>query len=291
MNIRTLLEKYSRGQLSIDEVQRQISIDSIKLVSNNLAQLDVDREIRKGVPEVIFAKGKENKDILKIVLASLNRNERVVVSKIQLGEIHKLCKYLRKMNFRIEVGKKSTTILVNGRSTSANKISTTESGKIGILAAGTSDIGIAEEARLVAKAMGCGTILSYDVGIAGMHRLFPAIEEMISEKVSAIVVVAGMEGALASVVSSIVNIPVIGVPTSVGYGFGSNGIAALASMLQTCTFGLAVMNIDNGVGGGAFAALIAIQKTRGILKDPAGKNNKIINSKVKGRQRDTIKNS
>ncbi|HZI71993.1 MAG TPA: hypothetical protein VFD60_12615, partial [Nitrososphaeraceae archaeon] len=85
--------------------------------------------------------------------------------------------------------------------------------------------------------------------------------------------------------------PVIGVPTSVGYGFGSNGIAALASMLQTCTFGLAVMNIDNGVGGGAFAALIAIQKTRGILKDPAGKNNKTINSKVKGRQRYTIKKS
>jgi NCAIR mutase (PurE)-related protein len=284
MNIRTLLEKYSSGQLSIDEVQRQITIDSIKLVSNNLAQLDIDREIRKEVPEVILAKGKENKDILEIVQASLNRNERVVVSKIQLGEIQKLCKYLRKMKFGIEVGRKSTTILVTGRSTSAKKLSTTEVGKIGILAAGTSDIGIAEEARLVAKAMGCGTILSYDVGIAGMHRLFPAIEEMMSEKVSALVVVAGMEGALASVVSSMVNIPVIGVPTSVGYGFGSNGIAALASMLQTCTFGLAVVNIDNGVGGGAFAALIATQKTRGTLKDPAGKNDK---SKVEGRHLDT----
>ena len=101
--------------------------------------------------------------------------------------------------------------------------------------------------------MGCEAILNYDVGIAGIHRLFPAVEEMINENVDAIVVVAGMEGALASVVSSMVNIPVIGVPTSVGYGFGSDGIAALASMLQSCTFGLAVVNIDNGIGGGAFA--------------------------------------
>jgi len=95
---------------------------------------------------------------------------------------------------------------------------------------------------------------------------------MMSDKVSAIVVVAGMEGALASVVSSMVNIPVIGVPTSVGYGFGSDGVAALASMLQTCTFGLAVVNIDNGIGGGAFAALIATQRVRSILNAPAGNN-------------------
>src|SRR5690606_1779027 len=117
---------------------------------------------------------------------------------------------------------------------------------IGIMAAGTSDIGVAEEARLVAKAMGCAAVASYDIGIAGMHRLFPALKEMMSQQVGAIVVVAGMEGALASVVASMVDVPVIGVPTSVGYGFGGNGIAALASMLQSCTLGLAVMNIDNG---------------------------------------------
>ena len=108
MNIRTLLEKYSSGELSIDEVQRQISIDSIKLVGNNFAQLDIDREIRKEVPEVVFAKGKEYKDILKIVLASLSRNKQVVVSKIQVGHIHKLCNILRKKNLGIEIGKKST---------------------------------------------------------------------------------------------------------------------------------------------------------------------------------------
>jgi NCAIR mutase (PurE)-related protein len=125
------------------------------------------------------------------------------------------------------------------------------------MAAGTSDIGVAEEARLVAKAMGCKAMASYDVGIAGMHRLFPALKEMMSQNVGAIVVVAGMEGALASVVASMVDIPIVGVPTSIGYGFGANGMAALASMLQSCTLGLAVVNIDNGVGAGAYAASIA----------------------------------
>jgi NCAIR mutase (PurE)-related protein len=120
--------------------------------------------------------------------------------------------------------------------------------------------------------MGCEAILNYDVGIAGIHRLFPALEEMINENVDAIVVVAGMEGALASVVSSMVNIPIIGVPTSVGYGFGSDGIAALASMLQSCTFGLAVVNIDNGIGAGAFAASIANRMAR---KDFEHSNNNI----------------
>jgi hypothetical protein len=128
---------------------------------------------------------------------------------------------------------------------------------IGIVAAGTSDIGVAEEARLVAEAMGCNSIVSYDVGIAGMHRLFPEIKEMVTKRAGAIVVVAGMEGALASVVASMVDVPVIGVPTSIGYGFGANGVAALASMLQSCTLGLAVVNIDNGVGAGAYAASIA----------------------------------
>ena len=114
--------------------------------------------------------------------------------------------------------------------------------------------------------MGCDVIFTYDVGIAGIHRLFSPLEEMINKDVDALVVVAGMEGALASIVSSIVDVPVIGVPTSTGYGFGSNGMAALASMLQSCTFGLAVVNIDNGIGAGAYAASIA---NRMVLKRQA----------------------
>ena len=281
MNLRTLLTRFSRGELSIEELQKQISVHSIEQVANDVAQLDVNREIRKEIPEVILAKGKEYADLLEITRAAVRRNGKVIVSKVQPEQLlNRLCKALKKIKLEIEVGKKSSTILVwdkshfttnaTSRNSTSNQTSNSTSnrngtgvappaGKIGILAAGTSDIGIAEEARLMAKSMGCETIASYDVGIAGMHRLFPALREMISENVGAIVVVAGMEGALASVVTSMVNIPVIGVPTSVGYGFGSDGVAALASMLQSCTPGLSVVNIDNGIGAGATAALISNQ--------------------------------
>ncbi|MGI0010503.1 MAG: AIR carboxylase family protein, partial [Nitrosopumilaceae archaeon] len=111
--------------------------------------------------------------------------------------------------------------------------------------------------RLMCEAMGCTCISSYDVGIAGLHRVFPIMKKMVKEEVDAIIVVAGMEGALASIVSSLVDIPIIGVPSSVGYGYGEKGIAALASMLQSCTLGLSVVNIDNGIGAGAIAANIA----------------------------------
>ena len=254
------MTRYSKGELSIDELQRQISIHSIEQVANKVAQLDVDREIRKEIPEVIFARGKEYADLLEITTTVANRNDKVLVSKVQPEELPRLCSALKKRNFEIELGKKASTILVS--STSHHRSTAIRGGKIGILAAGTSDIGIAEEARLMAKAMGCTTLESYDVGIAGIHRLFPALKEMISENVGAMVVVAGMEGALASVVTSIVNIPVVGVPTSVGYGFGSDGLAALASMLQSCTLGLSVVNIDNGIGAGAFAALVSNQLVR-----------------------------
>ena len=130
-------------------------------------------------------------------------------------------------------------------------------GKIGIITAGTSDISVAEEARLMCEAMNCECITSYDIGIAGLHRTFPILKEFTKAEVNVIVVAAGMEGALASVVSSTVSVPVIGVPTSVGYGYGEKGVAALASMLQSCSLGLSVVNIDNGIGAGAVASKIA----------------------------------
>lgn len=253
MNLRMILQEFAKGRLSIDDVQKQISVHSIEFAASNLAQLDTAREIRKGIPEVIFGEYKTRLEIIKIVNATLRRNESVVVSRIQKADLPKLVSLLKKRNLDVEVGKLSTTILVSRKPFTINK----RMPKIGIVCAGTSDIGVAEESRLIAKSMDCDSIVSYDVGIAGIHRLFPALQRMIEQNVEAIVVVAGMEGALASVVSSMVNLPVIGVPTSIGYGFGSAGIAALASMLQSCTFGLAVVNIDNGIGAGAFAALIA----------------------------------
>ena len=271
MDLKTILEKFAKGELALEDVHKQISIHSIEHVGNNLAKLDIGRDFRKGVPEVVLGEGKYSRDIVRIVLSAVKIKGNVVVSRIRREDLSKICKTLKNKNLHIQVGMSSTTILVKAKIDAKQH----SGGKVGILSAGTSDIGIAEEARLVAEAMGCDAITDYDVGIAGLHRLLPAMQEMISADVGAIVVVAGMEGALASVVSSMVNVPVIGVPTSVGYGFGSAGIAALSCMLQSCALGLAVVNIDNGVGAGAFAALIANRIKRNLFEAKTSQNLRI----------------
>ena len=130
-------------------------------------------------------------------------------------------------------------------------------GVVGIITAGTSDIPVAEEAKEILISMGCEVMASYDVGIAGVHRIFSPLSKMIKEGVHVIIVCAGMEGTLPGVVAFLVDVPVIGVPISSGYGLGANGKGALITMLQSCSPGLVVVNIDNGFGAGASAALIA----------------------------------
>jgi hypothetical protein len=251
MELREILDKFARGAISAEQAQREISIHSIEHVEG-IAKLDVGRERRRGLPEIVFAERKEYADTIRIAEAAVKRNGQVVVSRARKKDLPRLASALKKKGLVVEVGKNSTTLVARSKAFRRGV-----SGRVGVMAAGTSDIGIAEEARLVAEAMGCEVFTSYDVGIAGMHRTFPALKEMLAKKVGAIVVVAGMEGALASVVASMVDVPVVGVPVSVGYGFGADGVAALASMLQSCTLGLAVVNIDNGVGAGAFAASVA----------------------------------
>jgi pyridinium-3,5-biscarboxylic acid mononucleotide synthase len=259
MNLTDILKRLSRGEITVADARREISIFSVEFVGDNLAKIDLDRDKRKGTPEVILAEGKHSGDVIKIALSMIAKKGIVIISRIKENQFSELYSSLKKRRLEIEVGKKSSTILV-----SKNFAFKTNEGKatIGILAAGTADIGVAEEARLIAKAMGCNSLLSYDVGIAGMHRLFPALKEMISQDVDALIVIAGMDGALPSVVCSLVDMPVIAVPTSTGYGFGSNGVAALGTMLQSCTLGMAVMNIDNGIGAGAFAATLSLRRAK-----------------------------
>ncbi len=252
MDLRSILDDFANGVLSLDEVENQISIHAIEKLGE-IAKIDVGRHVRKGMPEIILAESKEFRDIISIASAAVRRNGQVIVSRVNKNQLGRVTRSLKSKGLAVEVGRNSTTLLATRKSFRRKMNGAT----IGIMAAGTSDIGIAEEARLVAEAMGCDSVISYDVGIAGMHRIFPALKQILDKKAGAIVVVAGMEGALASVVASMVDVPVVGVPTSVGYGFGANGVAALASMLQSCTLGLAVVNIDNGVGAGAYAASIA----------------------------------
>ncbi|HTH21239.1 MAG TPA: nickel pincer cofactor biosynthesis protein LarB [Nitrososphaeraceae archaeon] len=252
-DVRAILEGLISGHLSLSEAEKELRIFSISHVEKDIAKLDPMRKLRTGIPELVLASGKTYYDLVKIVGTILSNSDYVLVTKIHFADMCKLRKEMKKKNLVTESGRNSSCLFIARKKYKQMRTG----GKVGILCAGTSDIGIAEEARLISQVMGCETFTDYDVGIAGIHRTVYAVKKMIRCGVHVIVVAAGMEGALASVVSSLVDIPVIGVPTSVGYGFGSKGMAALSSMLQTCTLGVAVVNIDNGIGAGAFAAQIA----------------------------------
>ncbi|HXU96353.1 MAG TPA: nickel pincer cofactor biosynthesis protein LarB [Candidatus Nitrosotalea sp.] len=254
MDLTEILESLDLGKISVPKAKKLLSLYSVEKIEE-FAKMDIGRKLRRGIPEVVFAEKKEFFDLKKIVLTTLSRTDSILVSRIHKNHYKKILDFSKKNKLKIKIGKNSTSVLF------FKKLSST-GGKVGILTAGTSDIGVAEEARLMCEAMGCQCICSYDVGIAGIHRLFPIVKKMIRDDVDAIVVVAGMEGALASIISSLVDIPVIGVPSSVGYGYGEKGIGALASMLQSCTLGLSVVNIDNGIGAGAFASNIANRSVR-----------------------------
>lgn len=221
------------------------------------ARPDLDREHRKGVPEVLLARGKRHEDLLAIAREFVERTGRAIISRVDDALLVKL--QAEFVDCTLSDHHPSKMVVVKRKDYQLRLTG----GKVGVITAGTSDVPVAEEARIVAAEMGCETYSVYDVGVAGIHRLFKPLQTLLEEnKVDALVVAAGMDGALPSVVAGLVDVPVIGLPTSVGYGLGGDGVAALMSMLQTCSPGLTVVNIDNGVGAGATAALIANRVAR-----------------------------
>jgi len=250
LNIEQIFQSLQKGKISPSKAKKLLSLYSIEKIGI-IAQIDTGRKNRKGIPEIILGERKQLLDLKKIIKKTLSKNNEVLVSRIKKKDYSKILEFSKKNKYKIKKGKNTTALLIYKKNIKKT------SGKVGIIAAGTSDIGVAEEAKLVCESMNCDCISSYDVGIAGLHRIFPVLKQFIEAEVDVIIVVAGMEGALASIVSSIADVPVIGVPTSIGYGYGEKGVAALASMLQSCSLGLTVVNIDNGVGAGAAAANIA----------------------------------
>lgn len=224
---------------------------------------DLGREARKGVPEVIFAETKADLDLVGLVRAFLDRRGRAIVSRMRPEQVVRLRAEFPHARLE-EYGVGRTVVLRQ-----AGGEPPAPGGRVGVLTAGTSDVPVAEECAVVAREMGCQITSAYDVGVAGIHRLVGPLREMLETEMDVIVVAAGMDGALPSVVAGLVNVPVIGLPVSVGYGMGGRGEAALLSMLQTCSPGLSVVNIDNGVGAGAVAGLIARRaaRARGDLPD------------------------
>lgn len=212
---------------------------------------DVHREQRKGVPEIIFGETKETGQIIAMAQGLLAGSGRAVVSRVPAGSLGIIQEAFREYTMRTREAARALVIY------SPEYIRKSTSGHIGVISAGTSDIPVAEEAVLIAEEMGCRVTCIYDVGVAGLHRLIEPLRDLLAHEVDVIIVAAGMDGALPSVVAGLVPVPVIGLPTSIGYGMGGKGVAALLSMLQTCAPGLSVVNIDNGVGAGITAALIA----------------------------------
>lgn len=254
--VNEVLERLLAGELTIDEVRCELSALSVRQIGE-LARLDTKRSYRVGVPELILAEGKRPEDAARLAIKVAEERGYALVTRAGDQHAREIKKGLPK-GFDMSYDHVARAVLVKRR---GYTFPTT--GKIGVLAAGTADVPVAEEAAVAAGVMGCKVLKAYDVGIAGIHRLFKPLELMAREGVAALVVVAGMEGALPSVVASLVDVPVIGVPTSVGYGVGLKGAAALMAMLQSCSPKIAVVNIDNGLGAGVFAGLIARQSEAG----------------------------
>jgi len=240
--IRDLLLGVKEGKISIEK--------AIRLTQNlfyediEFAKIDNFRPVIRGFPEVIFCKGKTIEEIKQIVDKMIRSPHPLLLTKANKEIFDKLFSEYSSLNFN----SKAKLIYKYGKKIKINKSS------IGVITAGTGDIPIAEEAVVTAKVLGNKVTKIYDVGVAGIHRLIGERGEISKNKI--LIVVAGMEGALPSVVSGMVSSPIIAVPTSIGYGFNFKGLAALLGMLNSCSPGVVVVNVDNGFGAGYFASLI-----------------------------------
>jgi NCAIR mutase (PurE)-related protein len=238
-----LLEQVRRDQISV--VRAVAQLRHLPFEDLGFAKIDHHRALRQGFPEVILGEGKDVADIATIVRAMRKRKLNILVTRLNAKKMSQLKRLRTGLQFHARARVATwtpTAVKVTGR------------GTVLVVCAGTSDIPVAEEAALTAAVMGNRVERLYDVGVAGLHRLLENRPKL--DAASVLIVVAGMEGALPSVVGGLINKPVIAVPTSVGYGASFHGLAALLGMLNSCAAGVTVVNIDNGFGAGFAASLI-----------------------------------
>ena len=236
-----ILNDFKEDKIALEEVLEQLK--DLPFKDLGFVKLDNHRELRKGFPEVIYGKSKSKKQLEEICI-NLKTRERVLFTRI--GK--KKAEILLEIDNELEYNPQAKIVFKNKDKTKKS------SKKVVICAAGTSDINVAEEAFVTCEVMGCNVTKHFDVGVAGIHRLFSIYDKL--QDADVIIAVAGMEGALPSVISGLVSCPVIAVPTSVGYGANLGGISALLTMLNSCSSGIVTVNIDNGFGAGYFASLI-----------------------------------
>ncbi|MBY3621836.1 nickel pincer cofactor biosynthesis protein LarB [Acinetobacter sp. CUI P1] len=237
-----ILQQVQAGKLSVPEAKERLAA----FEELGFAKVDHHRKKRQGFPEIVYGEGKTSEQIIAIVQSLRTRNNQVLVTRISSDKAEDILKVIPELIYN-EIAR---ILYWKANETTEDR----PNGYIAVIAAGTSDIRVAEEAAVTAEVLGSTVHRIYDVGVAGIHRLLHHAEEIQNAVVS--VVVAGMEGALPSVVGGLVAHPVIAVPTSVGYGASFKGLSALLTMLNSCASGISVVNIDNGFGGGYNAALI-----------------------------------
>ncbi len=244
-DLKKLLNDLHKQKLTPHQAIKKL--ETLPFEDMGFAKVDHHRELRNGMPEVIYCQGKTVAQIKKIIQSMNRAGHSVLATKLPKETFRKLKSFLPKIS---EYNETAQTLVIE-------KIkSKKKNGLITIITAGTADIPIAEEASVTARILGSDTETLFDVGVAGIHRLFNNLEQI--RKARVVVVVAGMEGALASVVGGLVDKPIIAVPTSIGYGTSFGGISALLTMLNSCATGIAVVNIDNGFGAGCMAHRINI---------------------------------
>ena len=242
MNMLALLEKIEKGSLSAAQAGKLI--DGMYERDLGFAKVDLDRHKRCGLPEVIYCPGKNGRQIALIMMAMIKAGHNILATRATPEQYKIIKKTHRKASYN-KLAKTITLIIKR-----VPKIA----GQVGIVCAGTSDIPVAEEAAVTAEFMGARVERIYDAGVAGLHRIFKHLPTL--KESCALVVVAGMEGALPSVVGGLIDRPIIAVPTSVGYGTNLKGFAPLLAMLNSCVPGITVVNIDNGFSAGVAAAMI-----------------------------------
>ena len=246
--LRALFRAVASGVVTPEAAEEKMVEDTIHLP---FARFDRQRSLRRGFPEVIYAEGKTEDQLVALMGRLIAEGEAVFATRVSKAQAERV-----RESFPEVVHHPKARILHRASQARA------QVGRVGVLCAGTADLPVAEEAAVTAEIMGARVDRVWDVGVAGLHRL--ADEATVLRASQVLVVVAGLEGALASVVTGLCSCPVIGVPTSVGYGASFGGLSALLGMLNACASGLTVVNIDNGFGAGYAAALINGGATRGV---------------------------
>ena len=239
--LREILERVARGELSPAEAEKTLSFFPFEDL--NFAKLDHHRALRKHFPEVIYGPGKGEEELEKIISSLLEKGARVLVTRLEEEKAHRLLKRFPALSYH-----------PRARLLSSNPAEAPEEGFILVVSGGTADLPVVEEAFVCARLFGNRVERLLDVGVAGVHRLLAHLELLQEARV--IICVAGMEGALPSLVAGLVDAPIVAVPTSTGYGANFSGLAPLLAMLNSCAPGVAVVNIDNGFGAAYLASLI-----------------------------------